>query len=189
MYYHNIDYNYCISFFFLFLIHLNLNIGTVTCIRPNGQLHVLLTQSGEIVFVPLETVRAGERSCFEMRLLPPTKDLLSVLILLLVNATAEMERIKDFEEDYLRQQHVKLMHLRAARAVLAHRDFLRRILTSPVASEAIPQNSIPINIDLQTPDAALVSLCSLFIHTVFNISLFFSILYVYFVFENSIFSS
>ena len=139
----------------------------MTCIRPNGQLHVLLAQSGEIVFVPLESVRAAGRKAFDMRLLPATKDVLSVLTHLLMNATAEMESVREFEEDQLREQHVKLLQVRAARAVLAHRDCLRRMLTSPVASTPIPQNSIPVNIPLQKADLALVfnllQLCSILI--------------------------
>ena len=39
------------------------------CIRPNGQLHVQLRPAGEVIFVPLATVRATP-SLMEMRLMP-----------------------------------------------------------------------------------------------------------------------
>ena len=54
------------------------------------------------------------------------------LIRLLMVSTTEMIRLEQFRPDYLREQQIKLLQLRAARAVLANHDCLRLILTNPV---------------------------------------------------------
>lgn len=67
--------------------------------------------------------------------------MVSWLIRLLMVATTEMVRLDQFRPDYLREQQIKLLQLRAARAVLANHDCLRLILTNPVP--ALPPSAQP----------------------------------------------
>ena len=120
----------------------------VTCIRPNGHVHVQLDHSKDVIFAALVTVRPSPVTALEMRHLTPSKELVSALIRLVMTATTEMDHLEHFRQDHLRQQHVKLLQLRAARAVLANHDCLRLVLTSPVPA--------PLSAHPPPPDAALV---------------------------------
>ncbi len=131
------------------------------CIRPNGQLHVQLRPTGEVVFVPLATVGATP-SFMEMRLVPLTREIISFFIQLLTAATEEMERVEGFDEDILREQLIKALQLKAARAILLHPDCLHLTLISPLSDEhsqspMTAHNSSPCSITTVARIACLVS--------------------------------
>ena len=80
----------------------------------------------------------------------------SWLIRLLMVATTEMIRQEQFRPDYLREQQVKLLQLKAARAVLANHDFLRLILTNPVPASVPPTQPHPQATEQPSVDPGLV---------------------------------
>ncbi len=51
--------------------------------------------------------------------------MVTALVHLLVAATDESDRLDEFDEDFLRDQQVKLLQIRAARALLADQRLLR----------------------------------------------------------------
>ena len=113
---------------------MKLNLGAVICIRPNGQLHVQLRTSGEVVFVPLTSVRATH-SLMETRHMPLTHETVAFFIQLLTAATEEMEKVNGFDEDLLREQLIKALQLKASRAVLLHPECLQLALMSSISDE------------------------------------------------------
>ena len=146
--------------FSLLIFFLCVNLGVVMCIRPNGQLHVQLRPAGEVIFVPLATVRATP-SLMEMRLMPLTREIVSFFIQLLTAATEEMEKVEGFDEDLLRDQLIKALQLKAARAVLLHPDCLHLTLISPLTDEdsqssTTIHNSSPCSITTVARIACLV---------------------------------
>lgn len=104
------------------------------CIRPNGQLHVQLRTSGDVVFVSLSSVRATS-SLMEMHSVPLTHEIVAFFIQLLTAATEEMGKVDGFDEDLLRDQLVKALQLKASRAVLSHPKCLQLALISPLSVE------------------------------------------------------
>ena len=91
-----------------------------------------LRQTGEAATLLFTAVRTVSPVSLETRLLPSTQDVVTVLIQLLISATEETERMDEFDEDFLREQQVKLLQIRASRAVLSSQHILRLMLTSPV---------------------------------------------------------
>jgi len=80
--------------------------GVVTCIRPNGYLHVQLEQSKDIIYVPLTTVRPVLPAPFEMGFLNPSKEVLTstcnlflalLLLILHLSPTAGENRLKNLQ--------------------------------------------------------------------------------------------
>lgn len=106
----------------------------MSCIRPNGQLHLQLRTEGEIIFVPLGLVRV-QPSPMDVRLLPLTPEFVSFAVKLLTTVTEEMEKADGFDEDLLRDQLIKALQLKAARAILSHPDCLRVALASPLVRQ------------------------------------------------------
>lgn len=134
------------------------------CIRPNGQLHVQLQTSGDVVFVPLSSVRATP-SLMEMHAIPLTQEIVAFFIQLLTAATEEMGKIDGFDEDLLREQLVKALQLKASRAVLSHPKCLQLALISPLSVEltqtsTVVQNSsvfpVPTLVTARLASASLV---------------------------------
>lgn len=118
--------------------------GVVMCIRPNGQLHVQLQTSGDVVFVPLSSVRATP-SLMEMHAIPLTQEIVAFFIQLLTAATEEMGKIDGFDEDLLREQLVKALQLKASRAVLSHPKCLQLALISPLSVELTHTSTVVQN--------------------------------------------
>lgn len=106
--------------------------GTVTCVRPNGYLHVRPTNSAESVWFALSALRPVASTAVHLQLLDPAPQVINALTRLLVVSTEETERLDDFEADCLREQHIKLLQIRAARSVLNQQHCLRMMLTSPI---------------------------------------------------------
>lgn len=71
----------------------------------------------------------------DVRVLPLTSEFVSFAIKLLTTVTEEMEKADGFDEDLLRDQLIKALQLKAARAILAHPDCLRVALASPLVRQ------------------------------------------------------
>lgn len=128
------------------------------CIRPNGQLHIQLRSTGEVIFLPLSSIRVSP-SFMDMCLMPISREIVSFFIHLLTCATEEMEKVEGFDEDLLRDQLMKALQLKAARALLSNPDCLKLTLMSPLVDEQAPVSTATVNSTNNTrnPPTGLVS--------------------------------
>ena len=109
--------------------------GVVTCIRPDaGQLHVKQNESADhLLAVNLSNARPLEASMLEVRLLATTDRAVLSLGQLLLVSTREMRRTDEFDREYLKEQQLKLLEIRAARTLLTDQQLLKQLLTCSVA--------------------------------------------------------
>lgn len=75
-----------------------------------------------------------------MHRFPLNTETVSFFVRLLLSATEPVEQIDEFEEEVLKDQLVKMLELRAARAVMLNRDLLHMILMNflPGDSQEMP---------------------------------------------------
>lgn len=117
------------------------------CIRPNGQLHVQLRPTGEVIFVPLTSVQVTTSS-IDIRHMSLTREMGAFFTQLLTVATEELRKVEGFDEDLLKEQLIKALQLRAARAALSHPECLRLTLTSHLTYERFHTST---SLEIPTP--------------------------------------
>ncbi len=70
----------------------------------------------------------------------------------MTTATEDMEWVDEFKQEVIRKQLIKLLQLRAARALLSHRDCLKLALISPLlknscdVSQNLPVDPQPVHL-------------------------------------------
>lgn len=74
-----------------------------------------------------------------MHRFPISQETVSFFVRLLLSATEPVEQIYEFEEEVLRDQLIKMMELRAARAVMLNRDLLQIILMNALPGDSALQ--------------------------------------------------
>lgn len=117
-------------------------LGTISCIRADGLVHLQLHPSREMVFVPLTAVRPCLSKPLDVSLLPPSQEVVTFFAHLLIAASKEMDPVDDFDEDVIREQMIKLLQLKAASAILDHRECLKLVLSSSILDSTASVDSV-----------------------------------------------